>query len=73
MVPSFGAFVAWVPIAIYLAAMHHWIQAGILMAVGTLVICMLDNILYPVLVGTQLWLHTARILFLLWAGFGSLE
>jgi predicted PurR-regulated permease PerM len=25
MVPSFGAFVVWVPIAIYLAIMHHWI------------------------------------------------
>ncbi|HEU5408650.1 MAG TPA: AI-2E family transporter, partial [Nitrospira sp.] len=61
MVPSFGAFVVWVPIAIYLAIMHHWIQAGILLAVGTLVISTLDNILYPVLVGTQLRLHTAPI------------
>ena len=61
MVPSFGAFVVWLPIAIYLAIMHHWIQAGILVAVGTLVISTLDNILYPVLVGTQLRLHTAPI------------
>ena len=61
MVPSFGAFVVWVPVAIYLAIMHHWIQAGILVGVGTLVISTLDNILYPVLVGTQLRLHTAPI------------
>ena len=61
MVPSFGAFVVWVPIAIYLAIMHHWIQAGILMAVGTLVISTLDNVLYPVLVGAQLRLHTVPI------------
>jgi predicted PurR-regulated permease PerM len=61
MVPPFGAFVVWVPIAIYLAVTHHWIQTGILMAVGTLVISTLDNILYPVLVGNQLRLHTAPI------------
>jgi hypothetical protein len=61
MVPSFGAFVVWVPIVIYLAILHHWVQAGILMAVGTLVISTLDNILYPVLVGAQLRIHTAPI------------
>jgi predicted PurR-regulated permease PerM len=61
MVPSFGAFVVWVPIAIYLAIMHHWIQAGILMAVGTFVISTLDNVLNPVLVGAQLRLHTVPI------------
>ena len=61
MVPSFGAFVVWVPVAIYLVIVHHWIQATVLVAVGTLVISTLDNILYPVLVGTQLRLHTAPI------------
>ncbi len=61
MLPSFGAFIVWVPIAIYLAIMHHWVQAGLLMAVGTLVISTLDNILYPVLVGTQLRLHAAPV------------
>jgi predicted PurR-regulated permease PerM len=61
MVPSFGAFVVWVPVAIYLAATHHWIQATILAVIGTLIISTLDNFLYPVLVGTQLRLHTAPI------------
>ena len=61
MVPSFGAFVVWVPVAIYLVIVHHWIQATVLVAVGTLVISTLDNILYPVLVGTRLRLHTAPI------------
>ena len=37
------------------------LQATVLVAVGTLVISTLDNILYPVLVGTQLRLHTAPI------------
>ncbi len=68
IVPSFGAFVVWIPVAIYLAATHHWIQAVILMVVGTLVISTLDNVLYPVLVGTQLRLHTAPVLIALLGG-----
>lgn len=68
MVPSFGAFVVWVPIAIYLAVMHHWVQAVILLAVGSLVISTLDNLLYPVLVGKQLRLHTAPVLLSILGG-----
>lgn len=68
IVPSFGAFVVWIPVAIYLAATHHWMQAVILMVVGTLIISTLDNVLYPVLVGTQLRLHTAPVLIALLGG-----
>lgn len=61
MLPSFGAFFVWIPVAIFLAVTHHWMHAVILIAVGTLVISALDNILYPVFVGSQLRLHTAPI------------
>ena len=61
IVPSFGAFVIWLPIAIYLAATHQWIHAAILAAVGSLIISTLDNFIYPILVGTRVPLHTAAI------------
>ena len=61
MVPSFGAFVVWLPVAMYLAATHHWVQAAILVAVGSVIISTLDNFLYPVLIGTQLRLHTVQV------------
>lgn len=68
IIPSFGAFVVWIPVAIYLALTHHWIQAAILMAVGTLIISTLDNVLYPIMVGTQLRLHTIPIFFSILGG-----
>ena len=68
MVPSFGAFVVWVPIAIYLVITHHWVQAAFLLIVGSLVISTLDNFLYPVLVGTQLRLHTVPVLLSILGG-----
>ena len=61
LVPSFGAFVVWLPVAIYLTATHHWIRAAILVAVGSMIISTLDNFLYPVLVGSRLRLHTVPI------------
>lgn len=61
LVPAVGAFVVWLPIVIYLAAVHHWIQAIVLLAVGALIVSTLDNFLYPVLVGPRLRLHTVPI------------
>jgi len=61
MRPSFGGFVVWLPVAIYLAATHHWIQATIVVGAGSLSISTLDNFLYSILVGTQLRLHTVPI------------
>lgn len=61
MVPSFGAFLVWVPVAIYLFVIHEWIRGIIMVAVGSLIISTLDNFLYPILVGTRLRLHTVRI------------
>lgn len=61
LVPAVGAFVIWLPIVIYLALIHHWIQAVILLGVGALIISTADNVLYPILVGSRLRLHTVPI------------
>jgi predicted PurR-regulated permease PerM len=61
MIPSFGAFIVWLPVAVYLVATHHWVRAAILVAVGSCIISTLDNFLYPILVGTRLRLHTVPI------------
>lgn len=68
LVPAVGAFVVWLPVVIYLALIHHWIQAIILLAAGTIVISTLDNILYPILVGTQLRLHSVPIFLAMLGG-----
>ncbi|HEU4435015.1 MAG TPA: AI-2E family transporter [Pyrinomonadaceae bacterium] len=63
MVPMLGAFIVWVPAAIYLALTGHWVKALVLAAWGTLVIGMIDNFLRPKLVGSRTRLHELLIFF----------
>ena len=63
MVPMLGAFIVWVPAAIYLALSGHWVKALLLAAWGTLVIGMIDNFLRPKLVGGRTRLHELLIFF----------
>src|SRR5688572_3251825 len=63
MVPMLGAFIVWVPAAIYLAITGHWTKALILTAWGTLAIGMIDNFLRPKLVGSRTRLHELLIFF----------
>jgi predicted PurR-regulated permease PerM len=58
VVPVLGAFVIWVPAALYLALEGSWGKALILAAWGGLIIGSIDNLLYPLLVGNRLKLHT---------------
>src|SRR5215207_6019384 len=58
VVPVLGAFVVWVPTAIFLALDGSWGKALILAAWGTVVVGGIDNLLYPVLVGDRIRLHT---------------
>jgi predicted PurR-regulated permease PerM len=58
IVPVFGAFVVWIPAAAFLALNGHWVQAAILTVWGSVVIAGIDNVLYPILVGNRLRLHT---------------
>jgi predicted PurR-regulated permease PerM len=58
IIPVFGTFVIWFPTAIFLALEGSWEKALILTAWGTIVIGCVDNLLYPMLVGNRLRLHT---------------
>jgi predicted PurR-regulated permease PerM len=58
IVPMLGAFVVWVPAAVYLALSGDWGSTLILTVWGTIVVGGIDNLLYPILVKDQLSLHT---------------
>jgi predicted PurR-regulated permease PerM len=58
IVPMLGAFIIWAPAAIFFILEGHWTNAVVLIAWGTLVIGSIDNLLYPILVGDRLKLHT---------------
>ncbi|HEX8473298.1 MAG TPA: AI-2E family transporter [Pyrinomonadaceae bacterium] len=63
MIPMAGAFVVWVPAAIYLAVTQQYWQALVLVGWGTIVIGMVDNFLRPKLVGEKTRLHELLIFF----------
>ena len=58
VVPVLGAFIVWIPAAGFLALQGQWGQALILAAWGTVVVGGIDNVLYPILVGSRLKMHT---------------
>jgi len=68
MIPAFGSFLVWAPIAIFLGLSGHWGKAVLLAVWGGLVVSTIDNILYPILVGTRLRTHTAIILLSILGG-----
>jgi predicted PurR-regulated permease PerM len=68
MIPAFGAFLVWGPIAIYLGFNGHWGKAALLAIWGGLIVSTIDNILYPILVGSHLRAHTAAILLSILGG-----
>lgn len=63
VIPVLGAFVVWAPVAVYLAGTGQMGKAVILTAFGTFVIGLIDNLLYPILVGERLRLHTVPVFF----------
>ena len=58
IVPVLGASIVWVPAAIFLALEGDWGKAVLLAVWGGVIIATIDNLLYPVLVGSRLKLHT---------------
>ncbi|HET6893352.1 MAG TPA: AI-2E family transporter [Pyrinomonadaceae bacterium] len=68
MIPMLGAFLVWVPAAIYLAITGHPIKAILLVLWGTLVIGMIDNFLRPKLVGERTRLHELLVFFAVLGG-----
>ena len=58
IVPVLGAFVVWIPVALFLALNGNWLEASILTIWGTIVVGGVDNLLFPMLVGDRMRLHT---------------
>lgn len=68
MIPAFGTFLVWGPIAIYLGMSGHWGKAAMLAIWGGVIVGSIDNFLYPILVGTRLRAHTVIILLSILGG-----
>jgi predicted PurR-regulated permease PerM len=58
MIPYLGAFVVWAPAALFLFANGDWGKALVLVGWGTVVVGLIDNLIYPMLVGSRLRQHT---------------
>ena len=63
MIPMAGAFIVWVPAALYLLLTGSFIKALVLVGWGVLVIGSIDNFLSPRLVGRRARLHELLIFF----------
>ena len=61
VLPVLGAFVIWIPAALFLALEGSWGKALILTLWGMLVVGTVDNLLRPILVGKRLRLHAVLI------------
>ncbi len=59
VIPVLGAFVIWIPAAIFLVLEGSGEKALLLMLWGAIVVGGIDNLLYPMLVGRRLKMHTA--------------
>jgi predicted PurR-regulated permease PerM len=62
LIPAFGTILVWAPIALYLGFTGHWGKAALLALWGGLIVSIIDDFLYPILVGTRLRSHTVTIL-----------
>jgi predicted PurR-regulated permease PerM len=71
MIPAFGSFLVWGPVAIYLGLSGHWAKAALLGLWGAVIVSTIDNILYPILVGSHLRAHTATILLSILGGIAA--
>jgi predicted PurR-regulated permease PerM len=58
VVPVLGAFIVWIPAALVLVLDGSWGKALMLAVWGAVVVGGIDNLLYPILVGKRLKLHT---------------
>jgi predicted PurR-regulated permease PerM len=68
LIPVFGTFTVWGPVALYLVLTGSWLKAVILVAWGGLAVGTIDNLLYPHLVGGRLRLHTIPTFFAILGG-----
>ncbi|MBT2322349.1 AI-2E family transporter [Variovorax paradoxus] len=74
VLPILGAAIVWIPAAVFLVTEGSWEKALILSAWGSVVVALIDNLLYPILVGDRLRLHTLPVFIAIVGGlvaFGS--
>jgi predicted PurR-regulated permease PerM len=62
-IPVMGTFVVWAPAAVFLAATGAWGKAAVLAGWGALAIGLIDNFLYPILVGQRIRFHPLPVFF----------
>jgi predicted PurR-regulated permease PerM len=62
VLPVVGSAIIWVPVSAVLIAQGQWVSGLVLLAWGALVIGSVDNLLFPVLIGSRLQMHTAVLL-----------
>jgi len=61
VLPIFGAALVWVPAAAWLLIEGHWEKAFVLALWGSVVIGLIDNVLYPLLMKNRLSMHTVPV------------
>lgn len=68
LLPVIGAAVVWIPAALWLALEGNMAKALVLVAWGGVVVALIDNLLYPILVGNKVGLHTLAVFVALVGG-----
>jgi predicted PurR-regulated permease PerM len=71
VIPFLGAFVVWAPAAVVLLLQGAWVKALLLTGWGLVVIGLIDNVLYPFLVGKQMRLHTLAVFVAIVGGLAA--
>jgi predicted PurR-regulated permease PerM len=71
VVPVLGTFVIWAPTAASLAIHGEWGKAIILASWGAVAIGLIDNLLYPWLVGNRMRFHTLLVFFSMVGGLAQ--
>jgi predicted PurR-regulated permease PerM len=61
MIPGIGCAIIWAPAALIMLATGHIWEAVVVIAIGSLVISSIDNILRPILVGKDTQMHPLLI------------
>jgi predicted PurR-regulated permease PerM len=71
VIPVLGTFVIWAPTAAILALKGDWTSAAVLAAWGTIAIGLIDNFLYPFLVGKRMRFHTLLVFLAIVGGLAT--
>lgn len=68
MLPMVGTSIIWGPAAIFLLIQGSWVKAIVLAVWGSLVVSLIDNFLYPILIASELRIHTLGVLLSILGG-----